>query len=304
MKADPNVLVLGGGGILGEAWMSAVLAGLEEVSGFDPRGCEGYVGTSAGSIVAAALASGVDPRSRLGDLPEQPAVTEAEALNDGGLADRALEMGLDAARTVVAPLAAVGLRATELPGALVRRAALGRSPRGKRSLAGLAAEVERMGAQWDGRLSISAVEVERGRRVMFGANGAPTATVADAVCASCAIPGVFRPLVLDGRSYVDGGVWSPTNMDRAPARRGTSVLCLNPTGSMRPSRGMPFGAIGLVSRSLAEVEALALRRRGAHVTVVAPDAASVEAMGANLMDARPRARVIAAGLAQGRALLR
>ena len=125
MKADPNVLVLGGGGILGEAWMSAVLAGLEEVSGFDPRGCGGYVGTSAGSIVAAALASGVDPRSRLGDLPEQPAVTEAEALNDGGLADRALEMGLDAARTVVAPLAAVGLRATELPGALVRRAALG-----------------------------------------------------------------------------------------------------------------------------------------------------------------------------------
>src|SRR6187551_2122010 len=117
--------------------MSAVLAGLEEVSGFDPRGCGGYVGTSAGSIVAAALASGVDPRSRLGDLPEQPAVTEAEALNDGGLADRALEMALDAARTVVAPLAAVGLRATELPGALVRRAALGRSPRGRRSLAGL-----------------------------------------------------------------------------------------------------------------------------------------------------------------------
>ena len=52
----PDVLVLGGGGILGEAWMRAVLAGLEEATGFDPRGCEGFVGTSAGSIVAAALA--------------------------------------------------------------------------------------------------------------------------------------------------------------------------------------------------------------------------------------------------------
>ncbi len=302
MNTDPDVLVLGGGGILGEAWMSAVLAGLEETTGFDARGCEGYVGTSAGSIVAAVLVAGVDPRSRLGELPEQPPVATADMDDKSGLVGRALELGLDAGRTVAAPLAALGLRATEVPGALVRRAALRRSPRGRRSLAGLAEEVERMGAQWDGRLSISAVEVDRGRRVMFGANDAPAATVADAVCASCAIPGVFRPLVLDGRSYVDGGVWSPTNMDRAPARRGSSVLCLNPTGSMRPSRGMPFGAIGLASRSLAEVEALALRRRGAHVTVVAPDAASVEAMGPNLMDARPRAAVIAAGLAQGRGL--
>ena len=304
MNTDPNVLVLGGGGILGEAWMSAVLAGLEETTGFDPRGCDGYVGTSAGSIVAAALVAGIDPRSRLGELPEQPAVRDAGSVNGGGLVNRALEVGLGAGRVVVAPLAALGLRATEVPGALVRRAALSRSPRGRRSLAGLGEEVERMGAQWDGRLAISAVEVERGRRVMFGANGAPAASVADAVCASCAIPGVFRPLVLDGRSYVDGGVWSPTNMDRAPVRRGSSVLCLNPTGSMRPSRGMPFGAIGLVSRSLAEVEALALRRHGADVTIVAPDAESVEAMGPNLMDARPRASVIAAGLAQGRALLR
>jgi NTE family protein len=70
----PDVLVLGGGGILGEAWMGAVLAGLQDAAGFDPRECEGYVGTSAGSIVAAALAAGVDPRTRLGTLPEQPPV--------------------------------------------------------------------------------------------------------------------------------------------------------------------------------------------------------------------------------------
>ena len=113
---------------------------------------------------------------------------------------------------------------------------------------------------------------------------------------------MFQPLVVDGRSYVDGGVWSPTNMDRAPAGRGTRVLCLNPTGSMRPQLATPFGALGVLSRTLAAIEALALQRRGAHVTTVSPDAGSLAAMGANLMDPRPRSRVIAAGLSQGRAL--
>ena len=74
----PQVLVLGGGGILGEAWMTAVLAGLHESTGFDARGCDGYVGTSAGSIVAAALTAGIEPHERLGELPEQPPVPAAE----------------------------------------------------------------------------------------------------------------------------------------------------------------------------------------------------------------------------------
>jgi NTE family protein len=146
--------------------------------------------------------------------------------------------------------------------------------------------------------------VESGRRVMFGAPGAPAASVGAAVQASCAIPGVFCPVEVDGRRYVDGGVWSPTNLDRAPGGRGTRVLCLNPTGSLRPNRSSPFGILGPMSRSLAGVEALALQRRGARVTTVAPDEASVAAIGPNLMDARPRARVIEAGLAQGRALAR
>src|SRR5215204_1663764 len=102
---SPDVLVLGGGGILGEAWMSAVLAGLAEATGFDPRSCEGYVGTSAGSIVAAALSAGIDPRSRLGELPEQPPVSP-EAAHDGGLGAAALRLAFGAGRTTAAPLAA------------------------------------------------------------------------------------------------------------------------------------------------------------------------------------------------------
>lgn len=298
----PEVLVLGGGGVLGEAWMTAVLAGLAEAGGFDARGCGGYVGTSAGSIVAAGLVAGIDPSSRVEDLPEQPAVAESPWRDAGSLASRAVTVSLAASGAVMAPLAAVGLRSTEAGGALLRRAALARVSDGHRSLAGIGRELERAGATWDGRLAIAAVELESGRRVIFGRPGAPAASVAAAVEASCAIPGVFRPVSVEGRRYVDGGVWSPTNTDVAQVRRGTEVLCLNPTGSMRPSRDAPFGALGLVSRSLAGVEALALERRGARVTVVSPDAAAADAMGTNLMDAGRRSRVSAAGLAQGRGL--
>ncbi|HYI99978.1 MAG TPA: patatin-like phospholipase family protein [Thermoleophilaceae bacterium] len=302
---QPDVLVLGGGGILGEAWMSAVLTGMSEASGFDPRECDGFVGTSAGSIVAAALVAGVDPRSGLGELPEQPAVSDAEAAGaapEPTLLGRALRIGAEASGGALGSVAAIGLRSTEPGGALVRRAALARVPAGRRSLADLGREVERWGADWDGRLSISALELDSGRRVMFGADDAPEVSVATAVEASCAIPGVFRPIVVGGRRYVDGGVWSPTNMDRAPAGRGTRVLCLNPLASLPPSRALPYGAIGPWARSLAAIEALTLERRGARVTTVGPDADSAAVMGRNLMNGSRRAETIAAGLAQGWAL--
>jgi NTE family protein len=290
----PDVLVLGAGGVLGEAWMNAVLAGIEEVSGFDARECEGYVGTSAGSIVGAALAGGLSPDHRLGTLPEQPPADDAEpAGGDGGGVGvaQALRAGV---ATAAAPVAALALPTMAPGGAFVRRLALGRAPRGTQSLRGLGSQIDSMGARWDGRLAVAAVELESGRRVVFGQNGAPEATVGQAVEASCAIPTYFRPVEIGGRDYVDGGAWSPTNMDAARVRRGTRVLCLNPTASIP--------ALGVASRSVARVEALVLERRGARVRIVSPDDGSVGAIGPNLMDGRRRRDVIAAGVAQGRRL--
>jgi NTE family protein len=293
---SPDVLVLGGGGILGEAWMNGVLAGLELEGAFDAGACAGYVGTSAGSIVATALAAGVSPDSRLGRLPEQPAIEDlAQARGPSGL--RAL-LGSAVALggTVAAPFASLALSSAAPGGALVRRAALSRMREGRRSLADLGRTVERLGVDWDGRLRIVAVEAESGRRVVLGTPGAPGLSVAEAVQASCAIPGFFRPVRFGGRSYVDGGAWSPTNLDVADAGRGDRVLCLNPTASIRP--------LGPLSRSFAAAEALVVKRRGAEVTTVNPDSASAEAMGSNLMRSGPSAAVTAAGLAQGRRLAR
>ncbi len=300
----PDVLVLGGGGILGEAWMSALLAGVAEVSGFDARRCRGFVGTSAGSIVAAMLSAGVNPRSGLGRLPEQPPVPAAEAAAPAGPTARALRLGGRIGGRASRTMAPALLRGSVPGGRLVRRAALGRAPRGQRSLDDLGRGIEEAGAAWDGRLRITAVELESGRRVVFDGTGEPRVSVAEAVQASCAIPGVFRPLAAGGRLYVDGGAWSPTNMDVAEAGRGTRVLCLNPTGAISTSRLGALAVVGSASRSAAAIEAAALRSRGARVITAAPDRETAAAFGGNLMDPSRRPAVVAAGLAQGRRLAR
>lgn len=299
----PDVLVLGGGGILGEAWMSALLAGLGEDEAFDPLACGSYIGTSAGSIVAAALAGGVDPRERLGRLPEPPADGSADAPGPRPAGARVLAAISGAGGLAAGPLVSVALRTSAPGGRLARRALLSRIPVGRRSL-GLGSQVGGLHAAWDGRLAVSAVEMESGRRVMFGSPGAPEASVGEAVEASCSIPGVFRPVEIGGRRYVDGGAWSPTNMDVAEVTRGSRVLCLNPTGALRPDARSVMGALGLASRSLAAAEAATLRHRGARVSVLSPDPGSREAMGPNLMASGPRQRVIAASLEQGRRLSR
>lgn len=302
--ATPDILVLAGGGILGEAWMSALLAGLAEGEAFDPCACEHYIGTSAGSIVAAALAGGVDPRTRLGRLPEPPQDSEDDEATSLSGGERVLAALAGAGGAAAGPFVSIALRTSAPGGRLARRALLARVPVGRRSLGGLGSQVGGLHADWDGRLAISAVEIESGRRVMFGTEGAPEASVGQAVEASCSIPGVFRPVEIEGRRYVDGGAWSPTNMDTAEVSRGSRVLCLNPTGSLRPGARSVIGALGLVSRSMAAAEAATLRHRGARVAVLAPDRDSRLAMGPSLMDSRPRQGVIAAGLEQGRRLRR
>jgi NTE family protein len=299
----PDVLVLGGGGVLGEAWMSAVLAGLDEDGAFDARGCRAYVGTSAGSIVAAMLAAGLDPRERLGQLPEQPAPPGETPVSGGKLLRGTIGLAAELGSAAAAPLASLALGSSAGGGALLRRTLLRRVPLGRRPLDDLMRAIEVTGARWDGRLRVTAVELDSGRRVVFGDEGAPELPVATAVAASCAVPGLFAPVLAGGRSYVDGGAWSPTNLDAAPAGAGDRVLCLNPTGSLRQRESMGMArALAGMSRGAAGGEALALRHRGATVTTVNPDEASARAMGTNLMDGRRRSPVIAAGLAQGRSL--
>ena len=301
----PDVLVLAAGGTLGEAWMRGLLDGAGAATGIDFRECEYFVGTSAGSIVAAFLAAGRQPDSG----------AEARAARDWGAAAEGAGNGAAGAaggshpgpdeggrlaalgrlgRTAATPFAPLALATTAPGGAVARAAALAAVPKPTRSMPGLGRLVAESGAEFDGRLRIAAVDRKSGKRVMFGAPGAPPATVAQAVLASCAIPWVFAPVEIDGREYVDGGVWSPSNLDATPARRGIEVLCLNPTAAVRP--------LSSVANAAALAESLALKARGARVRTLRPDRDAAEAMGSNLMDRRRAAEALAAGYAQGRAL--
>jgi NTE family protein len=295
----PDCLVLAGGGVLGEAWMTGVLAGIEEAAGVDFRATESFVGTSAGSIVSARLAAGRSPTRPAGVLHPDQRRFEPEAEQHGsaigGLVRGAARWGWAAS----APLAPAALAVGSAGGALARAALLSRIPSRGERLDRLHASLERLGVRFDGRLRVCCVDRRNGRRVVFGAPGAPRAAVADAVAASCAIPWVFEPVAINGREYVDGGVWSVTNLDAAPALRDTHVLCLDPMASLGLALGSPLGLLRQGFRFAAAVEVQLLRARGAHVRHIGPDSETAELMGDDLMDHRPADRVLAAGYRQG-----
>ena len=306
IRSRPDVLVLGGGGVLGEAWMMGVLAGIEDATGFDLRDCDYYVGTSAGAIVAAHLVAGQSPR--------RPSSFEADddsdrPLNGARPVDGLAAAGLAAMRragawavAVSATFAPMALGLAAPGGAVARALLLHRLPRPTATLRDLRRNVDRLEPSFDGRLRITAVDRGNGRRVVFGSPGAPRASVADAVAASCTVPWLFVPVTIGGREYVDGGIWSPTNLDAAPAGRDTHVLCLNPTANLPGSTGL-LAAVRGVSRTAVSLESLALRRRGAIVRMLAPNQECAEIMGTNYMDGEPRGRVLSAGYRQGLAFV-
>ena len=257
------------------------------------------VGTAAGSIVAAALAAGRRPEAGDRAAREWGAQAAAqEPSREVGAALRRLagEVARTAGRlgaTAAAPLAPLALAGLEPAGRMVRAAALARAPRPDRTRDGVGRHIDSLGARFDGRLRIAAVDRQRGQRVLFGAPGAPAATVRDAVLASCAVPWLFAPVTIAGREYVDGGVWSPTNLDAAPGGRGAHVLCLAPTATAGPLRAPTAAAL--------VAEEMALKARGMRVRTITPDAASATAMGTSLMDGGRVEGVLDAAFAQGRA---
>jgi NTE family protein len=287
----PDVLVLGAGGVVGEAWMTGVLAGLEDATDLDLRRLEAYVGTSAGAIVAARLAAGERPRRPSGQLEtDERAVANPPSR---GVLRTAARWGWAA----TAPLAPLATAAATPAGALARSALLARAPSVGRPLTRLSAQLDAGGERFDGRLRVCCVDKRSGRRVVFGAPGAPPASIGEAVAASCAVPWTFAPVRIGEREYVDGGVWSATNLDAAPAGRDSEVLCLDPLAVLRSPVRHAF-------RAAVAVELQVLRGRGARVRHVVPDAAAQVAMGDDLMANAPVASALAAGHRQGRALTR
>ncbi|MFE7741267.1 patatin-like phospholipase family protein [Nocardia sp. NPDC057455] len=205
-------LVLGGGGPVGLAWLAGLATGLRD-RGIDLSLAERFVGTSAGAVVGAILADGGDP-ARLLRPPSTSAPVPA-----------------DPAR--MAEIFAV-LRAPGQDPVQARRRA------GELALAAQVGDpdlhIARMGelagvAQWPARdLVITAIDITTGELRAWTRDG--EASLPAALASSTAVPGVFPPIPIDGRHYIDGGLRSPVNADLAAGA--DVVVIVEPLAHMFP----------------------------------------------------------------------
>ena len=112
----PDVLVLGGGGFVGEAWMSGFLAGAQQAWGVEFREANEFVGTSAGSIVAAHLAKGIAPR-----VPREPVHAALTDVTDRDKLMAGAERAFQELVTALAPDYTAGHRGQRDVGCVVPR---------------------------------------------------------------------------------------------------------------------------------------------------------------------------------------
>lgn len=330
-----RALVLGGGGMLGAAWTIGALCAVEEATGQPPGEADLLLGTSAGSILAALLTAGVRPE-QLRDHQRGLPITEGPLAGVDFDYDTAVGGALPPR-----PRAGIGspglLReAVRHPGEyplLTMVSAV--APHGRGSLAPVGDLVRGLlgpaALPSDGAapLRVAAVDYRTGRRVVFGDPDAPAVSAADAVTASCAIPGWFAPVRLNGSAYVDGGCWSATNADLLLGRgleeayvlapmalrlaprtvageRGTLAALREWRGRERP-RGVLAQVVSRYRRSVTRQllrEAALLRAEGVRVRLLAPTPADLAVMGPNMMDPARRGEVLECALRTTREALR
>lgn len=261
-------LVLGGGGVTGIAWETGMVAGLLEAD-IDVSVADVVVGTSAGSVVGAQLAGGTPVAEMYAaqvatPKPARPATISPRVQLSYGVALLRARGNLEAF-------------ARRLGAWSVEQAANGKTP----SLAErFAAISERLGdVDWPepGRLLVTALDIDTGAlRVFDGSDDVP---LRDAVAASCAVPGVYPPVPIGGRTYIDGGARSGGNADLAAAC--SRVVALSP-----------------MNRSIGPMKSVEQQLPATPHLVLTPDADSRRAIGSNVLDLGARVASAEAGHAQ------
>jgi NTE family protein len=263
-----RALVLAGGGVAGIAWELGVLRGVADiVPDLLPGLAEAdlLVGTSAGSAVAAQITSGA----------------ALDALYTAQLSPTTGEIEVDFdPEAQTAQFAAVTAGATSVQDMRQRLGALALATHATDELARRAAVAARLPVHaWpDRRLLVTAVDAQTGELAVFTRDSG--VDLIDAVAASCAIPGVWPPVTINGRRYIDGAMRSSTNADLAA--RCDRVLIITPSADGAPS---PWGGLDK------EVD----RLQPAEVTLVYADAASQTAFGRNPLSPATRAPAARAG---------
>ncbi len=272
-------LVLGGGGVVGIAWEAGVIAGLAE-RGVRLAQADEVIGTSAGSLVGAWLAGGLDFAAIAAAQAEPPTG------GGGGCGPKPDPAALARIFRIWMAFESVGPEQARELGALALTAP---TPPEERSVAWFARELG--GATFPARLRLTAVDAESGAlRVFEAKSGVP---LERAVAASCCVPGIFAPVSIEGRRYVDGGVRSGTSADLARASGATHVLVLAPM--VRGNAGLARLMFQRLDAEIAE-----LRDAGVELALVTPSREDARVLGLDFMDPKKRADAVRLGLEAGR----
>lgn len=311
-SAPRRALVLGSGGVLGFAWLLGALAAVEAEAGFDARSVDVVIGTSAGSVAAALLGCGLSVdamcRHHQGEPRPDDPVIEYDYRSGAGEAlpprpgwrpgaPRLAWGGLAHPRRISPLVALSGL----LPPGRASLSAIHALVDGVATAGGFADQWPRRPRPW-----IAATDYVSGRRVIFGrfvegsdVVGRPVrrARLADAVQASCSIPGWYPPTEIDGVRYVDGGVVSIASVDALRHTGADEAYVLVPMASVDPDQ--PTGTAARLERRLRRAitrrvvaDVATLRAAGMRVALLTPVAADLIAMGVNMMDPARRTDVL------------
>lgn len=267
-----RALVLGGGGSGGIGWLAGLLYGLSE-AGVDLSDADVVIGTSAGASVGAQLL----------EIPLREVYERQLAEPRRELAGR-----LGAGAILRYAWATLTSRSPEAFGRKIGRLALAArtpDPAARRAVI----ESRLISPHWPDRpLRLTAVDTATGELRAFDRDsGVP---LVDAVAASCAVPGAWPPVALDGRRWMDGGIHSTANVHLAAGYERVVVLAPVPRG------GGPLAA--------PSAQAARLAARGARITVVAPSATAKRAFGRNPLDPAVRAESARAGREQAKEVVR
>jgi NTE family protein len=290
-------LVLGGGGPVGMAFHAGALAVLEHDLGWDPREAEIVVGTSAGAIVGSMLRREI-PATDLAALAvgapteSTPEAMRAAAVGRGELPSFGLASLLRLPRLPSASL--VGrwaMRPWRLDPVL---AIAGIMADGRVDLLEHGAEhAAAMGDDWPPRpLWLCATRQRDLRRVVFGRDGEPPLPAA--VMASCSVPGYFRPIEVEGETFIDGGVRSPTNADVLRGSDLDLVIVVSPMSG----RDLPRHGLGPLMRRYAkakvDAEAAALLLKGIPSVIIEPGPELAPVLGTDFMSEERTAEIVTA----------
>lgn len=331
--AKPRIaLALAGGGPLGAIYEIGALCALSECfTGLDFNDCDHYVGVSAGGFIAAGLANGMTPRqlctSFIEDLPNEENFDPSWLLKPAwgefgqrlqrlpGLVGRALWAWGAQGKPLTNAFERLG---AALPTGVLDNEGIHRHLAQLFSRPGRSNDFRRLRA----RLTLVATQLDTGEAAPFGQPGWDHVPISRAIQASAALPGLFPPVCIDGRHFVDGALKKTLHATVALDEGVDLMLCLNPLVPFhaRSASGSAPGIPALIEGGLPAVMSQTFRSMihsrlalglkhyeraypGTDIILFEPDHRDTELFLANTFSYRQRRRLAEHAYQQTRAML-